>query len=228
MLLRASYGTVLPMCGLVRKRLFIAAAASVLCGSAAACRLERPGFTDSIAQRAAERADRAHAPACGVTDSTVLSAQGIADLRLGVLADSVLRDCHVLGDSVARDAAGRPVRELLVDMIRDTVYAQVTHDTVSQIVARGAGFRTRDGYGAGSTLAQLMHISDLTAATGEGSLFALSPSHCGLSFRLAGPAPVPPSPQSGVKALKHTAGEVRVTEVRIFGCRNSIGAAPGT
>jgi hypothetical protein len=203
-------------------RRFLLAAA--LCTAATACRLERPGFADSIARREAEAADRA--PACGVSDSTTLTGTGIGDLRIGVPADTITRHCHVLTDTIVPGPEGQPSHELHVDLIRDTVIAEIVDDSIWRIDVTGRGFHTRDGYGAGSTLEQLMHMSDLTSISGEGSLFALSPSHCGLSFRLAGPAPVPPSPQSGVKALKHTAGEVRVNKVLIVGCRYSIGPAP--
>ena len=205
----------------MKRRLLLA---GMLLTAAAACRLERPGFVDSIARVNAEHADRD--PACGVSDSTALTGSGIAGLQLGVPVDSIARSCHVLSDAVVPGPEGQPSRELSVDLIRDTVIAEIVNDSVWRIDVRGRGLRTRDGYGVGSTLEQLMHEPDLTSVSGEGSLFVLSPSHCGLSFRLAGPAPEPPSPQSGVKALKHTAGEVRVTQVLIVGCRNTIGAAP--
>lgn len=195
--------------------------AAVSCLLASACRLERPGFADSIAEREAIHAHTGLA--CGVSDSTWLSGNGIGALQLGLPADSVRRACHVLADTTVTGPNGR-TRGLRVDLIRDTVFAELSTDSVvSRLRVVGRGIRTREGYGVGSTLENVMHWPDLTSATGEGSLFVTSPSHCGMSFRLAGPAPVPPSPQSGVKALKHTPGEVRVSEVQIYGCRDTIG-----
>ena len=191
------------------------------CLLTAGCRLERPGFADSIAER-----DAIHAHtglACGVSDSTWLSGTGIGALQLGLPADSVRRACHVLADTTVRSPNG-PTRALRVDLIRDTVFAELSGDSVvSRLRVFGGGIRTREGYGVGSTLENVMHWADLTSATDDGSLFITSPSHCGMRFRLAGPAPVPPSPQSGVKALKHTPGEVRVSEVQIYGCRDTAG-----
>lgn len=219
-----SRGTLFPMRQGMERRALLAVAGVLACSVASACRLERPGFTDSIAERQAERADTA--AACGVSHSTPLTGTGIGDLKIGAPAEDIARQCHVLSDTVVVGAEGMPARELRVDLIRDTVVAEIVNDSVWRISVTGDRLRTSDGYGAGSTLEQLMHITDLTSTTGEGSLFALSPSHCGLSFRLAGPAPSPPSPQSGVKALKHTPGEVRVSQVLVVGCRNAIGAAP--
>jgi len=201
-----------------RSAIFLAAACLVASG----CRLERPGFADSIAERDAIRAHTGLG--CGVSDSTSLTATGIGDLQLGLSADSVRRACHVLADTTMVGANGQPARALSVDAIRDTVLAELNGDSVvSRLRVLGGGIRTREGYGVGSTLENVMHWSDLTSATRDGSLFVMSPSHCGMSFRLAGPAPVAPSPQSGVKALKHTPGEVRVNEVQIYGCRDTTG-----
>jgi hypothetical protein len=194
------------------------------CALLTGCRLERPGFADSIAQRDAERAHTG--PACGVSDSTALSGAGIGDLRPGTPLDSVRRGCQVISQAPIAVTDGRSTSTVRVDVVRDTVTAELSDGLVSRLSVRGAGIRTREGYGVNSTLEQLMHWSDLTSATTDGSLFVMSPSHCGMSFRLAGPAPVPPSPQSGVKALKHTPGEVRVSEVLIYGCRNTVGPAP--
>jgi len=182
------------------------------------CRLERPGFADSIAERDAVRAHSG--PACGVTDSTRLSGAGIGALQVGATVDSVRAACDVLADTSVVSPEGQPTPAIRVDLIRDTVLAELSGNRITRVHVRGAGIRTADGYGAGSTLENLMHWSDLTSQSADGSLFVMSPSHCGMSFRLAGPAPVLPSPQGGVKALKHTPGEVRANEVMIFGCAN--------
>ena len=124
----------------------------------------------------------------------------------------VRADCTILTDTITPDAEGMPERRITVDLRRDTVEAVVVNDRVRRIHVNGAEFRTAEGLGVGSTVAELRQDRAARVMAGEGSIFIALADHCGLSFRLSG---VPFGRERPVEQLP---ADGRVVEVLAFGC----------
>ena len=114
----------------------------------------------------------------------MLTGSGVGKLQIGASADGVRTACTVVGDSTEMDEEGNPARVLRVDAGRDTLVAEVDSGRVWRITVDHRAFVTRDSLGVGTTLDRLLQFSDVSGLEGEGGLFVVSPSHCGLSFRL--------------------------------------------
>jgi hypothetical protein len=149
---------------------------------------------------------------CGVDDGTVLSGDGVGQLRVGAALARVRANCTVLTDTTAPGAEGMRERRINVDLERDTVEAIVVNDSVWRIHVDGSAFRTAEGLGVGNTVAELRQDRAARVLAGEGSMFIALADHCGLSFRLGG---VPFGPERPVEELP---AEGRVVEVLAFGC----------
>lgn len=67
----------------------------------------------------------------------------------------------------------------------DIVQAIVHADTVRRVEITTPGLRTADSLGVGTTAGVLRKLG-ATLAVGDRGVFAIVPSHCGLSFRLGG------------------------------------------
>lgn len=160
----------------------------------------RPGAITSPAAR------------CGINDGTVLRGDGVGQLRVGAALADVRTDCSVLTDTTAPGAEGMRERRIGVDLKRDTVEAIVVNDSVWRIHVGGSSFRTTEGLGVGSTVAELRQGRAARVLAGEGSMFITLAEHCGLSFRLGG---VPFGPERPAAELP---ADGRVVEVLIFGC----------
>ena len=172
-------------------------------------------FADSAAGEVA----RAPAgQACGVSATTVITGDGIGSLRIGRPVPDITDSCVVVSNSSVMAGDSGSVRLLRVDLLRDTAEAEVRADTIRRIDVADSAFHTSDHFSVDTRVATLLTLGDVEGRTSGGSLWVVSPSHCGLSFRLEGPAPTPPAAQSRKAALRRLAGEDRVDRISMFGC----------
>lgn len=157
----------------------------------------------------------ASAPACGINSGAVLTGDGIGRLRVGASLTAVRAECAIVRDTTGLDVEGMQQRRIAVDLRRDTVEAVVVDDRVWRVHLDGAAFRTADGLGVGSTVAELRDGRTARVLAGEGAMFITLADRCGISFRLGG---VPFGPERPVADLP---GDGRVVEVLAFGCESS-------
>jgi hypothetical protein len=127
----------------------------------------------------------AAAAATCVDARTVLTGDGIGDLRIGAPVEAVARTCRILSDTTATGVEGLEERTIVVDFGRDSVTAVVNKGRIWRVHVRSPSFRTTDSLGVG-TPASALRRPGARVLTGEGKLFVTLPSHCGLSFRLRG------------------------------------------
>ncbi|HEX6533441.1 MAG TPA: hypothetical protein VF041_02520 [Gemmatimonadaceae bacterium] len=183
--------------------------------ASAACtgRSDSAPARDSASPPPAKAAERD----CGVTPSTALTGEGIGELRVGRPVDEVARWCHVLRDTTERREEGQPVRVVTVELGRDTIEAEAVDGRVWRLAVEHTAFRTTDSLGVGTPLARLLELPDVHGASGEGAVFALSPRHCGLSFRLSDGGSRTPRGGWTAGALRALPPRTRVTEVLVIG-----------
>jgi hypothetical protein len=149
---------------------------------------------------------------CGVTDSTRLSGNGVGALRVGATVDSVRAVCQVVRDTTLEFGnEGQPERRVAVLVSADTVETAVEGGKVWRIEVITPSIQTTDSLGVGTTAASL-RAKGATLAVGDRGVFALVPSHCGLSFHLGGVDPAHGRSWTGI------ADSVRVDMVLVFGC----------
>lgn len=150
--------------------------------------------------------------ACGIGNSSILEGDGIGRLRVGATVADVRNACTIVGDATGRGAEGMPERRIEVDLRRDTVAAVVVDDRVWRIHVKGSAFRTAEGLGVGSTVAELRRDRTARVMPGEGSMYVTLDDHCGLSFRLSG------VPFGRARPVAELPADGRVVEVLAFGC----------
>jgi len=150
-----------------------------------ACRPDKPSPAPSN-EVVVERAARPGGVAvpCRITESTILTGQGIGALTIGLAVAEVRRRCGIVQDTIVLGEEAEEERHLLVDLQHDTVTATIVDDVVWRIEVNGPAIRTADSLGVGSTLRDLLRSSGAHGAEGGAGLFVLAPSHCGLSFHL--------------------------------------------
>jgi hypothetical protein len=199
-----------------RSQIHLVVAACLL----AACRRGDSGSSDTLRTGDTAGSGRsATSPAttaCGVGERTVVTGDGIGDLRVGAPVEGVTRTCRVVHDTVVQGAEGMPERRLVVDLGRDSVTVVVDSNRVWRVHVRSPAFRTADSLGVG-TPATALRRPGARVLAGEGAHFVTLPSHCGLSFRLRGvefgrvriPAEIPDGATVG--------------EVLVVGCRRGGG-----
>jgi len=154
------------------------------------------------------------ARACGIDGGIVVTRDGIGALRVGATMTDIRARCGIVRDGSGRGVEGMPERRIAVDLGRDTVDAVVVDDRVWRIHVDGPAFRTTDGLGVGTTVAELRKDRVARVLAGEGSMFVTLADQCGLSFELGGVAFGPERPASELPA------DARVVEVLVFGCES--------
>src|SRR5687768_1031805 len=78
----------------------------------------------------------ATAATCAVDARTVLTGDGIGDLRIGSPVETVGRTCHIRRDTTAAGAEGLQERRIVVDLGRDSVTAVVNEGRVWRVHVR--------------------------------------------------------------------------------------------
>jgi hypothetical protein len=153
----------------------------------------------------------ASARTCAVVDSTRLSGNGFGALRVGAAVDEVRAACEVVADTTLEQGnEGLPERRIAVLVGSDTVEATVVRDSIFRLELTTARVRTVDSLGVGTTAA-VLRANGATLAVGDRGVFALVPSHCGLSFQLS------VNPASG--EWSQIADSASVGRVLVFGCK---------
>ena len=148
---------------------------------------------------------------CGITQMTLLTGAGLAELHVGASVEQIRATCDVVRDStIAHGNEGMPERKIAVALAGDTTEALVESDTVRRIEVTSARFRTSDSLGVGTT-ARALREMNATLAVGDRGVFALVPTRCGLSFHLAGVSPA----QSAWSAIPDS---TQVDRVLVIGC----------
>ncbi len=151
------------------------------------------------------------ARACAVEDSTRLSGNGFGAFRVGATVDEVRAACEVVADTTLEQGnEGLPERRLTVLVGSDTVEATVVRDSIWRLELTTARIRTSDSLGVG-TAAGVLRAKGAKLAVGDRGVFALVPSHCGLSFQLSG---VDPASAEWSRIAESSS----VGRVLVFGC----------
>ncbi len=153
---------------------------------------------------------------CG---EAIIRGEGIGLLRIGVSVDSVRRHCVVVRDTTVLGAEGMPARKMAIAIAADTVEAEIVDNRVWRLAVLSPHFRTADSLGVGTPLSRFLGMEKPRAFMGEGEVFLILPSHCGLSFRLADMGSRRPRAEYDSAALASLPKTAHVSEVLVFGCR---------
>ena len=149
---------------------------------------------------------------CGVDASTVMNGEGIGNLRIGASVRDVALACPIISDTVLPGPEGSMERSLFVDLMRDTVRAVVTDESIWRIHVTSPGIRTEGGLGVGSRTPALRDLPGARVISGEGHAFVIASSPCGMSFRLRDLDSVMPRP------VAELPDSVSVDMVLLTGC----------
>jgi len=152
---------------------------------------------------------------CRLGRESLLTGNGIGDLRVGATAGQVHKQCDVIRDTTLQfGAEGMPERRIAVRLGRDTVEGTVVNDKVWRLEVLSLRFRTEDSLGVGSTAGRIRQQAVKYLGYGEGGPFISLPKHCGLSFELA-----------GVKGFARSWSQVpntaTVRRVLVLGCKKA-------
>ena len=150
----------------------------------------------------------------------IITDEGIGQLRIGTTVESLRQKCNVVSDTTAPGAEGMPARKLAVALSRDTVEAEIVDGRVWRIAVHSPRLRTADSLGVGTTRARLLRLTNPRLMTGEGALFAATPEHCGMSFRLKGTGSGALGRSVERAGLSRLPESTVVSEVLVFGCRS--------
>jgi hypothetical protein len=151
---------------------------------------------------------------CG---TPVVDGNGVGAVRIGMEADSVKAHCVVARDSVELRSEGQPERVLVVTFGSDSATLELDSTHVWRIEILSPRFRTVDSLGVGTPLKALLALpGGVQGLTGEGGLFLLAETHCGLSFQLSASGGAAGDWQRA--RLRSLPDSTRVTRVLVVGC----------
>lgn len=153
---------------------------------------------------------------CG---EAIVRGEGIGKLRIGASVDSVRRVCVVIRDTTVRGAEGMPARKMAIAVGADTIEAEIVDNKIWRLAVLSPHLRTPDSLGVGTPLSRFLRMKKPRAFMGEGEVFLMLPSHCGLSFRLADMGPGRPRREYDSAALAKLPKKAHVSEVLVFGCQ---------
>lgn len=143
---------------------------------------------------------------------------GIGAVRIGATVDSVRKSCRVVRDTTETRQEGLPTRVLAIEMLDDTLEAEIDSGRVWRIRVTHPRFRTADSIGVGTPIGRLLELPGVRGLTGEGSLYLMSPAHCGLSFRMTDPKHQLQADWT-LATLRRLPSTSVVTEILVLGCR---------
>ena len=162
-------------------------------------------------------------PTCHVTPSTIISDDGIGDLRIGERVDSVRQRCTLANDTTVDDDEGVSKRQVVVATANDSLTATVVDGRIWRIELTSGSLVTYDSLGLGTTLGRLLESADAHGLEGEGRLYVVTSKHCGLSFELGYSVP-----QSQYRSrwrigdLRQLDSRLSVTRVLVVGCQQAV------
>ncbi len=132
----------------------------------------------------APRCIAAQAPRCA---DSMIAGDRVGVVHLGMAIDSVRARCSILRDTIEMDE-GESVRVVYALVAHDTLRIDVQRDLVWLIDVRRPGFTTSDSIRVGIPLARFLLRRHPQVLVGEGKVFLVDRSHCGISFGLSAEA----------------------------------------
>lgn len=152
--------------------------------------------------------------------STVLTGDGVSAIRIGMPASAVKRSCRVLSDQTELGGEALPQRVLRVQVAGETLMVEPDEGRVWRVTVYSPKFRTDTGIGVGSTLAEVLRDGPASVLEGEGNLFLVSASHCGMSFQLDyEPKDDEHRANWTIADLTDLSPRSKVTQVLLVGCK---------
>lgn len=159
------------------------------------------------------------AGSAGSCGAPMIDGDGLGAIRIGMDADSVKARCSIARDTVERRTEGQDERILVAAIGGDTASVEIDSGRVWRIDIRTPVLRTADSLGVGTPLSRLLALKGgVQGLAGEGHMFLIAQSHCGLSFELSAPA----APGDWQRArLRTLPPSTTVTRVLVIGCPGS-------
>ncbi len=154
-------------------------------------------------------------PSCG---DDIITDEGIGELRIGASIESIRQKCNVARDTTVMGPEGMPARKFAVAFPPDTVEAEIVDGRVWRLAVLSPRLRTADSLGVGTSIGRLLQLNNPHGMTGEGQFFVASPTHCGMSFRLAIAEAGPQRGDLDRAGLARLPRSTVVNEVLVFGC----------
>jgi hypothetical protein len=142
----------------------------------------------------------------------------IGALAIGKPVSEILEECEVMRDTVEIRQEGQPARILTVNLLRDTVEAEVSEERIWRIALDGPAFQTADSLGVGTRLARLLRHEGVHGMPGEDGFYVRMPAHCGVSFRLEEEGEGFTAPDWTAEMLAKLPPAARVDRVLVVGC----------
>ena len=172
------------------------------------------GHRDSVAVVAgSDRAD------CDVSRGDVQIAGGIGVLRPGTRVSELRERCDVVRDTTVRGVEGMPARMIVVALGADSAVAEIQDDSVWRVRLTSRRYRSENGIGIGTPARRLAELSGAGAYAGEGEVYVLIPSECGISYRISGAElGRVASASSAEEALRSMPPSAEVDLILIWGC----------
>jgi hypothetical protein len=151
---------------------------------------------------------------CEAVGSGAVSDSGVSQVIVGRSIDEVRTKCRVVADSLEDDAEAMQQQIVYVAIGTDTMRVLVHDHIVARLEITSPNLRTAAGVGVGSRIAELAGGRVLE---GDGRLYATTPKHCGLSFRLSH---IPTAQQlaAGVPNITALPDSVRIDQLLVTGC----------
>jgi hypothetical protein len=164
-----------------------------------------------------ERSPSARAPAAAARETPTITGEGIGLVRIGLPKDSLAAVARVVRDTIETDIEGNPQEVASVVIEGDTVRVEVSEGRVWRIRVAAPGLATADGVRVGAPVARLVTSGAVSGAAGEGKVYLLDPSRCGLSFGLSREAPLARAPLDSA-ALLRLPPSTHVDQILAVGC----------
>lgn len=151
-------------------------------------------------------------------DEPLFDGSGVGGIRIGMTADSLRQLCRVVYDTTTLRAERKPAHVLEIATSSDTIEAEADAGRIWRIQIASPRLRTADSLGVGTPIGRLLAIPGIRGTTGEGTLYLISPAHCGVSFRMTNPKDQLRGDWTLAQLRQLPATSV-VTSVLILGCK---------
>jgi hypothetical protein len=108
---------------------------------------------------------------------------------------------------------------LKVKLAGAVVEAVIDEGKVWSVEINTSTLRTSTGLGVGSSISDLLRQPGLIGDVGEGDLYAFTPAHCGMSFKLSStPTEVDHGEAWTTAHLSRLPPTTKVVQVLLYGC----------
>ena len=180
-----------------------------------ACTTKEAARDSTAAASATASSTQSRIRSCG---DRLIREDGIGNLKLGMLADSVKAICQVAFDTVRLGPEGMNERVLKIEFPPESVEAEIVNDSVWRLNVTSPGFQTRDSIKVGTPVQQLVQHDDAQGLVGEGNLFVVFRRDCGTSFMLSGGLPAGRVRNWNREALAKLPATTTVRRILLFSC----------